>query len=114
MEAIFAKIICQKKDSRDRYLDQKATGFNELLLPLGSKEGEIIDELKLIEDEIIVMKTTNSALTGTNLHNIGIDTIIVIGVFTDQCVFCIVRSLANESFKVYLIEDGCMAATEEI
>ncbi|NMB26715.1 MAG: cysteine hydrolase family protein [Tissierellia bacterium] len=118
IEVTFAKITSQKKDGRDRSLDQKATGFNELLLPIGSKEGEIIDELKPIEDEIVVMKTTDSALTGTNyrlmLNNMGIDTVIVTGVFTDQCVSCTVRSLADESFKVYLIEDACMAATEKI
>ena len=82
------------------------------MLPIGSKEGEIIDELKPIEDEIVVMKTTDSALTGTNyrlmLNNMGIDTVVVTGVFTDQCVSCTVRSLADESFKVYLIEDACI------
>lgn len=118
MEVVFAKIICQKKDGSDRSLDQKATGFNELLLPIGSDAGEIIDELKPLDDEIVVMKTTDSALTGTSLrlmlHNMGIDTVIATGLFTDQCVSCTVRSLADESFKVYLIEDGCMAATEQI
>lgn len=118
MEVIFAKITCHKKDGRDRSLDQKATGFNELLLPPGAPAGEIIKELAPIEDEIVVTKTTDSALTGTNLrlilHNMGLDTVVATGVFTDQCVSCTVRSLADESFKVWLIEDACMAATEEI
>ena len=48
------------------------------------------------------------------LHNMGIDTVVVTGVLTDQCVSGTVRSLADESFKVWLIEDACMAATEEI
>jgi nicotinamidase-related amidase len=48
------------------------------------------------------------------LSNMGIDTVVVTGVFTDQCVSGTVRSLADESFKVWLIEDACMAATEEI
>ena len=118
LEVTFAKITCQKKDGRDRSLDQKATGFNELLLPIGSKEGEILEEIKPIEDEIVVMKTTDSALTGTSyrlmLNNMGIDTVIVTGLYTDQCVSCSVRSLADESYKVYLIEDACIAATEKI
>jgi nicotinamidase-related amidase len=118
IEVIFARITCHKKDGRDRSLDQKATGFNELLLPPGAPAGEIIKELAPIEDEIVVTKTTDSALTGTNLrlilHNMGLDTVIATGVFTDQCVSCTVRSLADESFNVYLIEDACMAATEEI
>mgnify|MGYP001003477966 FL=1 len=44
----------------------------------------------------------------------GIDTVIVTGVFTDQCVSETVRSLADESYHVWLIEDGCMASTERI
>jgi len=48
------------------------------------------------------------------LHNMGIDTVVVTGVFTDQCVSCTVRSLADESFRVYLIEDATMAGTLEL
>jgi nicotinamidase-related amidase len=113
-----ARIACQLKDGRDRSLSQKATGFNELLLPLGTEPAEIIDELKPIEDEIVVVKTTDSAVTGTNLRlllrNCGIDTVVVTGVFTDQCVSGTVRALADESFKVWLIEDACRAGNEEI
>lgn len=118
LEVIFAKIECHKKDGSDRSLDQKTTGFNELLLPKGSENAEIVTELAPVEDEIVVTKTTDSAITGTNLrlvlHNMGIDTVVVTGVFTDQCVSCSVRSLADESFKVWLIEDACMASTEKI
>jgi Amidases related to nicotinamidase len=32
----------------------------------------------------------------------------------DQCVSSTVRSLADESFDVILIEDACAAATEEL
>ncbi|MBU5255870.1 cysteine hydrolase family protein [Tissierella praeacuta] len=118
MEVIFAKIQCHKKNGSDRSLVQKATGFNELLLPIGSEEGEIISELAPIDDEIVITKTTDSAITGSNLRlilqNMGIDTVVVTGVFTDQCVSGTVRSLADESFNVWLIEDACMAATERI
>lgn len=118
MEVVFAKIQCYKKDGRDRSLDHKATGFNELLLPPGSREAEIVPEVVPIEDEIVVTKTTDSAVAGTTLrlmlHNMEIDTVVVTGVYTDQCVSGTVRSLADESFKVWLIEDACMAATKEI
>lgn len=118
MDVLFAKIQCHKKDGRDRSLDQKATGFNELLLPIGSADAEIIPEVAPIDDEIVVTKTTDSAVTGSSLrlilHNMGIDTVVVTGVYTDQCVSGTVRSLADESFKVWLIEDACMAGTKEI
>lgn len=118
MEVAFAKIQCQKKNGADRSLDQKATGYNELLLPPGTPSAEIVPQLTPREDEIVVTKTTDSALTGTPLrlwfHNMGIDTVVCTGVLTDQCVSGTVRSLADESFKVWLIEDACMASTQKI
>lgn len=118
MEVVFAKIQCRKKSGSDRSLDQKATGYNELLLAPGDPLAEIVPELAPIEDEIVITKTTDSALTGTNLrlmlHNMGIDTVVVTGVLTDQCVSGTVRSLADESFKVWLIEDACRASTAQI
>lgn len=118
MNVCFAKIQCQKKDGSDRSLDQKATGYNELLLPPGTPSAEIVPELKPMDDEIVVTKTTDSVLAGTSLrlwlNNMGIDTVVVTGVLTDQCVSGTVRSLADESFKVWLIEDACMASTQKI
>ena len=118
MNVCFARIISLKKDGSDRSIDQKGTGFNAMHMMQGDWEGEIVPELAPKDDEIVVLKTTDSAITGTNirllLHNMGIDTVVVTGVLTDQCVSGTVRSLADESFKVWLIEDACMAATEEI
>lgn len=69
-------------------------------------------------DEITILKTTDSALTGTNLrlilHNLGVKEVIVAGIFTDQCVSSTVRSLADESFGVIVVEDCCSAGTEAI
>jgi len=118
IEVGFAMIQSHKDNGSDRSLVQKATGFNELLLPKGSEASKIVDELSPIGDELVITKTTDSAITGTNLrlilHNMGIDTVVVTGVFTDQCVSGTVRSLADESFHVWLIEDACMASTERI
>ena len=118
LEVCFATIQCRTKDGRERSLDHKATGYNELLLPPGDPLAEIVPALTPQEDEIVIQKTTDSALTGSPLrlwlHNMGIDTVIVTGVLTDQCVSGTVRSLADESFKVWLIEDACMASTQQI
>ena len=63
-------------------------------------------------------KTTDSALTGTNLRliltNLGIKTVVCCGIFTDQCVSSTVRSLADESFGVVVVEDCCAAGSEEL
>ncbi len=118
MEVCFAKIQSLTRNGRERSLDHKATGFNELLLPPGDPLAEIVPELAPRPDEMVVTKTTDSVLTGSPLrlwlHNMGIDTVVVTGVFTDQCVSGTVRSLADESFKVWLIEDACMAGTQRI
>jgi nicotinamidase-related amidase len=118
MEVIFAKIECRKKNGADRSLDHKATGYNELLLAPNDPWGDIVTELAPIDDEIVITKTTDSAVTGSMLrlilHNMGIDTVVVTGVLTDQCVSGTVRGLADESFKVWLIEDACRASTAQI
>jgi biuret amidohydrolase len=118
IEVIFARIACQKDNGRDRSLSQKKPGFNYLLLPKDQPYSQIVSELTPQGDEITVLKTTDSALTGTNLrlilHNMGIYNVIVAGIFTDQCVSSTVRSLADESFNVAVVEDCCAAATDDL
>ena len=115
---IYARIACVEESGRDRSLSQKKPGFNNLFLPKDEWESQIVDELAPHPKEIVVLKTTDSALTGTNLRlmlsNMGIKTVMCTGIFTDQCVSSTVRSLADESFDVLLIEDCCAAATEAL
>jgi len=118
IEVIFARIACQKTNGRDRSLSQKKPGFNYLLLPKDGEDSQIVSELNPLNDEIVITKTTDSALTGTNLrlilHNMGIKDVIVSGIFTDQCVSSTVRSLADESFGVLVVHDACAAATMKL
>ncbi|MGA0564422.1 cysteine hydrolase family protein [Ancylobacter sp. VNQ12] len=118
MERLFARIACRTQDGRDRSLSQKKPGFNNLLLPKNEHASQIVPELAPQGDEITVIKTTDSALTGTNLRlilaNLGIRTVICVGIFTDQCVSSTVRSLADESFDVVVLEDCCAAATDDL
>jgi nicotinamidase-related amidase len=118
IEVIFARIACLKTDGRDRSLSQKKPGFNYLLMPKDRHDSQFVPQLEPGEDEITVIKTTDSALTGTNLrlilHNMGIDNVVVAGIFTDQCISSTVRSLADESFNVVVVNDCCAAATMEL
>lgn len=115
IEVIFARIACLKTDGRDRSLSQKKPGFNYLLMPKDRLDSQIVPQLEPDENEITIIKTTDSALTGTNLrlilHNMGIDNLVVAGIFTDQCISSTVRSLADESFNVVVVDDCCAAAT---
>ena len=118
IECIFARIACHTKDGRDRSLSQKMPGWNNLLLPKDELPSQMVPELAAVGDEIVVTKTTDSALTGTNLrlilHNLGIRNVICCGIFTDQCVSSTVRSLADESYGVIVLEDCCAAASDEL
>ena len=117
-EIIYARIACLTEDGRDRSLSQKKPGFNYLLLPKDREDSQLVPELTPKGDEIVITKTTDSALTGSNLrlilHNIGICNVVVAGIFTDQCVSSTVRSLADESFNVMVVEDCCAASTMEL
>jgi nicotinamidase-related amidase len=77
-----------------------------------------VKELWPLEEEIVVTKTTDSALTGTNLrlilNNLGKKNVICAGIFTNQCVSSTVRSLADESFNVIVVEDCCAAGSDEL
>ncbi|HYQ71694.1 MAG TPA: isochorismatase family cysteine hydrolase [Gammaproteobacteria bacterium] len=118
MDIVHARIACLLDDGRDRSLSQKMPGWNNLLMPKDSGESQIIPELAPAPGEIVVTKTTDSALTGTNLRlvlgNMGIRNVIVTGIYTDQCVSSTVRSLADESFNVIVVEDCCAAGTDAL
>jgi nicotinamidase-related amidase len=118
IECLFARIACHTHDGRDRSLSQKMPGWNNLLLPKNEQPSQLVPQLAPVGDEIVVTKTTDSALTGTNLrlilHNLGIKTVICAGIFTDQCVSSTVRSLADESYGVIVLEDCCAAGSQEL
>jgi len=118
MDVIHARIACLLPDGRDRSLSQRLPGFNNLLMPLESAASQILPEVAPAPGEIVVTKTTDSALTGTNLRlvlaNMGIRNLVVGGIYTDQCVSSTVRSLADESFSVVLVEDCCAAGTQAL
>ena len=77
VEVIFARIACHKTDGRDRSLSQKKPGFNYLLIPKDSDEGQFVPELAPTDDDIVVIKnhrqctdrnqsSTNAAQYGNN------------------------------------------------
>lgn len=48
------------------------------------------------------------------MTKLGIKTVICCGIFTDQCVASTVRSLADESFAVVVLEDCCAAGSDDL
>lgn len=118
MTVTFGRIACLRDDGEDRSPVQKSEGWNNMLLPVNSYSAEMIDELMPIENEIVVNKTTDSVTAGTNylmlLRFMGIETVVVAGIMTDQCVASTVRNLADEGLKVICVEDCCAAGSMEL
>lgn len=115
MEVLYTKIEALTRDGRDRSLEHKRLG---LLAPKGSPEAAILDEIKPEGDEIVLPKTTSGVFNGTSidyvLRNLGMNTLVVCGVLTNECVENAVRDAADRSYSVVLAEDCCAAITEEV
>ncbi|MGF6376358.1 nicotinamidase-related amidase [Clostridiales Family XIII bacterium PM5-7] len=114
----YGRIACLREDGADRSPVQKSEGWNGMLLPVNSFAAQMIDEVAPLPDEIVVNKTTDSVTTGTNyltlLQFMGIETVVVTGIVTDQCVASTVRGLADAGFKVICVEDACAAGSMEL
>lgn len=118
MYVTYGRIACLLENGEDRCAVQKSDGWNGMHLPVTSANAAMIDELAPQENEIVVNKTTDSVVNGTNyvrlMQNMGVETIVVCGIVTDQCLASTVRDLADHDFKVICVEDGCAAADPEL
>lgn len=114
----FGRIAALREDGEDRSPVQKSEGWNGMLLPVNDFKSQMIDELTPIANEIVVNKTTDSVTTGTNyltlLRFMGIETVVVTGIVTDQCVASTIRGLADEGIHVICPEDACAAGSQEL
>ena len=102
------------KDGRDRSLDYKLSNF---FVPKDSWEAKVFDALAPGDDDIVLKKSSSGLFNSTNveyiLRNIGIDTLIVTGFLTDQCVDHTLRDAADRGFYPVCISDACATHTEE-
>jgi ureidoacrylate peracid hydrolase len=114
IEVLFTTVECYTLDGRDRSLDYKVSG---IFFAKGSKDAEVLDELKPLPNEIFIPKMSSSVFMSTNiefvLRNLGIEYLMVTGVVTDQCVESAVRDACDLGFLVTLIEDACATMTQE-
>ena len=114
IEVIYTVIESYTQDGRDRGIDYKISG---IFCPKNSKGAEVIDEIKPLENEIIIPKTSSSVFNSTNieyvLRNLSIQYLMIIGIVTDQCVETAVRDGCDKGFLITLIEDACATHTKE-
>ncbi|MCY1127484.1 cysteine hydrolase [Frigidibacter sp. RF13] len=102
------------EDCRDVSLDHR---LSNLMIPKGHPMAGPIDELAPIANEIVLPKTSSGVFNSTNidyvLRNLGVRTLIVAGVVTDQCVDMAVRDAADRGYLVAVPGDACATYTQE-
>ena len=108
IEVLYTTIESLTKDGRDRSLDYKITGF---LVPKGSWDGKVIDEIAPADDEIVLPKGSSSVFVSTHidylLRNLGVRQLVICGLVTDQCIESAVRDACDLGYLVTLVTDAC-------
>lgn len=113
IEIIYPRIASLVKDCRDVSIEHKRIN---LLAPAGSRESEILDEIKPLENELVITKGASGVFNATAidqiLRNLGVETLIMTGVVTNYCVETAVRDAGDRGYNVILVEDCCAAMSE--
>ena len=115
LEVIHTRIRALTADGRDRSAAHKRL---DLLAPPGSKEAEFVPEVAPQGDEIVIDKTASGVFSSTNLNyvltNLGIRTLFVCGVYTNECVDTTVRQACDLGYLVTVVEDACTTVTPNL
>jgi ureidoacrylate peracid hydrolase len=114
IEVMYSVIENMTRDGRDRSLDYKISGID---VPCGSWEAQVHDAIAPADDEMIFRKTSSSVFVSTNidyvLRNLGVRSLIVAGLMTDQCVESAARDACDLGYLVTLVADGCTTTSAE-
>ena len=113
VEVMYTTIESLTLDGRDRSLDYKITGFN---VPKGSWDGQVIEQLAPVGDEIVIPKSSSSVFVSTHidyvLRNLGVKQLVLCGLLTDQCVESAIRDACDLGYLVTQVTDACATETE--
>ncbi len=114
IEVLYTVIENLTRDGRDRSLDYKISGLD---VPRGSWDAKVIDAIAPGEDEIVLPKTSSSVFISTNidyvLRNLGVRSLIVAGVLTDQCIDSAVRDACDLGYLVTTATDACATLSQD-
>ena len=113
-DVMHVKLGAQTSDPRHTAKINRKAGF---IVPMDSEEGKFFEEVKPAKGELVFPKTNGGAFTGTNLdfvlRNMDIESIIVTGFLTDQCVLATTVYGGDIGYDVLLVEDACTGTTKE-
>ncbi|MCA9137323.1 MAG: cysteine hydrolase [Planctomycetales bacterium] len=91
-----------------------------MLAAPGSRDADFIESVAPDDqlDEIVINKTASGVFSSTNLHyvlnNLGIESLMVVGVYTNECVETTVRDACDLGYLVTVVEDCCATVTPEL
>jgi len=115
LEVLHIRIQSLTRNGRDRSKGHKR--LNLLATP-GSKEAEFIESVAPQGDEIVINKTASGVFSSTNLHyvlkNMGVSSLFVVGVYTNECVETTIRDACDLGYLVTMVEDCCTTVTPEL
>lgn len=114
IEVMYTVIESLTSDGRDLSLDYRISG---LFVPRASWDAEVLAEIAPANDEIVLPKTSSSVFISTNLdyvlRNLGVRSLIIAGVLTDQCVDSAVRDACDLGYLVTVPTDACATLSAE-
>jgi ureidoacrylate peracid hydrolase len=114
IEVLYTVIEALTKDGRDQSLDYK---ISRLFVPRGSWDALVLSDIAPSGDEIVLPKTSSSVFISTNidyvLRNLGVRSLIIAGVLTDQCVDSAVRDACDLGYLVTVPTDACATLSTE-
>ncbi len=81
-------------------------------------EGVILEEIMPMNDELVITKDDPDMFEGTGLDSLlrkdGINTLMIAGVLTNECVEASVLQAIKKDYRVILLEDSTAAFSESI
>lgn len=114
IEIIYTVIESLTADGRDRSLDYKISGLH---VPKGSRDARVLDATAPAADEIVIPKTSSSPFVSTNidyvLRNLGVRSLVIAGILTDQCIDSAARDACDLGYLVTIATDACATHSRE-
>ena len=114
IEVMYTVIEALTRDGRDLSLDYRISG---LFVPRGSSDAQVLAEIAPAGDEIVLPKTSSSVFISTNidyvLRNLGVRSLIIAGILTDQCIDLAVRDACDLGYLVSVPTDACATLSAE-
>jgi nicotinamidase-related amidase len=111
-------------DYQPAFFSPKNKFLQKIRIPILSAPGvdvgellEIVDEVKPVGDEPVILKPRMNPFFGTALDSMlrsrDIDTVVLMGVATEYVVEAAARHAADADYRVIVLEDCCAAFSDE-